>query len=138
VTEAKEVLYTVIAYAKMWPREIFDTDLDLVRSLPILGRAGVYVLYRDDLPYYVGQATKLRKRLYAHAVMPGTRYFNFWNFFSVFVAEDKTQRNQIEAILIAAMPTANSAKPRLEKENLPVKVCELVRQIRRRRANPPK
>jgi predicted GIY-YIG superfamily endonuclease len=108
--------------------------LNLARGFDILGKPGVYVLYREDVPYYVGQTTKLRKRLYAHAVMPDTRYFNFWNFFSVFVAEEKKHRDEIEAILIAAMPTANSAKPKLEKQNLPKEVCAMIREIRRRKA----
>src|SRR5690348_2275021 len=100
----------MIPYARMWPREIFDRGRSFVHTLDILEKPGVYVLYRDDIPYYVGQATKLRTRLWAHANVPGARYHNFWNFFSVFVADDARRRNEIEAILIAAMPTANSAK----------------------------
>ena len=105
-----------IQYARMWPREIFDCDRRLAREIDILSRPGVYVLYRDDVPYYVGQASRLRTRLWQHANVPGSRYHNFWNFFSVFVPEDASRRDEIEAILIAAMPTANSAKPRLARE----------------------
>src|SRR5438105_4226830 len=125
----------MIPYARMWPREIFDRERSLARGLEILIKPGVYVLYRDDMPYYIGQAAKLESRLRRHANVPGGRYHNFWNFFSVFVAEDRTRRNQIEAILIAAMPTANSAKPKLERENLPVEVCRMMRDIRRSRVN---
>ena len=117
----------------MWPREVFDRELTLVRGLAILSKPGVYVLYRDDVPYYIGQAKNLQKRLCWHATTPGGRYFNFWNFFSVFVAEDKSHRSEIEGILIAAMPTANSAKPRLQRERLPAEVSQMMRDIRRGR-----
>ena len=36
----------------------------------------------------------------------------------------------IESILIAAFPTANSAKPRMRREPLPIKVLEMWRQNR--------
>jgi hypothetical protein len=65
--------------ARMWPREIFDHVADdgvspnkpLAKSLEFLNNPGVYVLYRDDIPYYIGQAGKLRSRLWAHATKPG-------------------------------------------------------------------
>jgi predicted GIY-YIG superfamily endonuclease len=119
-----------VPYARMWPREIFDQSKPEVRKIEILGKPGVYVLYRDDVPYYVGQAMRLRARLWDHARDPESRYYNFWNYFSVFVAEDEKRRNQIEAILIAAMPTANSAKPKLKREKLPVAIKQLVNKIR--------
>jgi len=108
----------------------------LFRELNILEQPGVYVLYRDDVPYYIGQASKLRRRLYRHAYMPKSRYFNFWNFFSAFVITDANRRNEIEGILIAAMPTANSLEPKLSREQLPKEVISLIRNIRRSQANP--
>jgi hypothetical protein len=39
--------------------------------------------------------------------------YNFWTHFSAFVVEDVAHRNELEGILIAAMPTANSATPDL-------------------------
>jgi hypothetical protein len=50
-------------------------------------------------------------------------------FVSAFAVEDKNQRDELEAILIAAMPTANSAKPRLPKEKMPREVLELLHEI---------
>ncbi len=105
-------------------------------SWGILKMAGIYILYRDDVPHYIGQATPLFRRLYAHAYKPKTRYYNFWNFFSAFVVEDKERRNEIEAILIAAMPTANSAEPTLSREDLPQQIVDLLREIRVSHANP--
>jgi len=113
------------SYARMWPREVFDCKRGkqlLVRQLDILSKPGVYVLYRNDVPYYVGKAKRLRSRLRSHALQPTSKYYNFWNHFSVFVVEDPTLQSQLEGILIAAMPTANGAKPRIRKAQLPLDV----------------
>jgi hypothetical protein len=125
-------------YARMWPREVFDhyptgSKTVMAKGLNILNQPGVYVLYRDDRPYYVGQANKLRHRLWQHACKPGTRYYNFWNFFAAFVVPSKASRNEIEGILIAAMPTANSAKPKMKREALPKEVVKMMRLTRRSR-----
>jgi len=133
----------VTQYARMWPREIFDHVAEagespsrpLARSLEFLNQPGVYILYRDDLPYYIGKAAKLRQRLWLHATKPQARYYNFWNFFSAFVVPEVARRNEIEGILIAAMPTANSAQPRLPREKFPPEVIAMVRKLRRDRAN---
>ncbi len=115
-------------YARMWPREVFDYITSepgkrreyLAKDLPILREPGVYVLHRDDVPYYIGKAGNwLWHRLYAHARRPGSQYNNFWNYFSVFVIHDAAQRDAVESILIAAFPTANSAKPKIHREPLP-------------------
>ena len=55
-------------YARMWPREVFDClvpnddgngrDVILGKGLDLVNQPGVYVLYRDDIPYYIGQAKK--------------------------------------------------------------------------------
>lgn len=139
-----KVSKAVTAYARMWPREIFDhiavagvrKNKPLEKSIDFLRQPGVYVLYRDDVPYYVGQAHKLSARLRGHAMRPEARYYNFWNFFSAFVVLEAAQRNEVESILISAMPTANSAQPKLPKEKLPKEVIAMVRKIRKDRANP--
>ncbi|MFP5230789.1 MAG: GIY-YIG nuclease family protein [Acidobacteriota bacterium] len=126
-------------YARMWPREVFDYVIArkkkqavyLAKRLPILQQPGVYILYRDDVPYYVGKAGGwLWTRLFSHARVPGGRYNNFWNYFSVFVIHDKAQRDAVESILIAAFPTANSAKPKIRRERLPDDVLVMWRQKR--------
>ena len=126
-------------YARLWPREVFDYITSepgrrleyLAKDLPILRQPGVYVLYRDDVPYYIGKASNwLWHRLHVHARKPGGRYNNFWNYFSVFVISDAGQRDAVESILIAAFPTANSAKPKIERERLPVEAIEMWRQKR--------
>jgi excinuclease UvrABC nuclease subunit len=97
--------------------------------MTILQEPGVYILYRDDVPYYIGQATKLIDRLRTHST-PGHRYDLFWNYFSVFVVEDPTARNRIEAILITAFPTANGATPKIKRHPYPKEVVALVRRMR--------
>lgn len=132
-------------YARMWPREVFDCLVPsensgkkkiLGKGLDLLNKPGVYVLYRNDIPYYIGQALKLRHRLWSHAGSPGSRYGNFWNYFSAFVIHDPKMRNEVEGILIAAMPTANSAKPKLKRAKFPLLVSQMVRRIRKHQATP--
>ncbi len=49
----------VSQYARMWPREVFDhvpeegtsKNKPLAKSIEFLNEPGVYVLYRDDVPY---------------------------------------------------------------------------------------
>ena len=91
----------------------------------------MYILYRDEHPHYIGKADKLYKRIGAHAVRPQAKYFNFWNQFSAFAVRDKADLDELEAVLIAAIPTANSAKPKLTKEKLPKDVADLMRKLRR-------
>ena len=67
---------------------------------------------------------------------PEARYYNFWNFFSAFVVLDAADRDEIEGILISAMPTANSSEPRFTKQRFPKEVVAMVRKLRKERANP--
>jgi hypothetical protein len=130
----------VSGYARMWPREVFarfpspkdaasKRKIMMAKGLNFLEGPGVYILYRDDEPYYIGQATRLHSRLWAHAKQAEGRYFHFWNFFSAFAVPNSDRRNELEGILIAAMPTANSSKPRLPRERMPREVRDLLRAI---------
>ena len=133
----------VSGYARMWPREVFtsvparDGTGKKQITPPFLDKAGVYILYRNDMPYYIGQADPLRRRLRNHAKKTDSRYYHFWNFFSAFAVENPTHRNELEGILIAAMPTANSAKPKLSKEKMTKDVVDLLRTIYNYRLNKP-
>jgi len=127
-------------YARSWPREVFDYIVSepgkrvqyLAKQLPILQNPGLYILYRDDVPYYIGKAGNwLWHRLVVHARKPEDPYNNYWNYFSVFVIHNREQRDAVEGILIAAFPTAaNSAKPRIKREPLPTQALDLWRQRR--------
>lgn len=129
----------VKGYASMWPREVFDAKHDggvLAAKLDFLTKEkGVYVLYRNEHPYYIGKSgDSLFARLHGHAVNPRRRYYNFWNYFSAFAVPDKKGRDELEGILIAAMPTANGAKPRFgAKERLPKPVSALMKKLRQAR-----
>ena len=130
----------------MWPREVFYSlvtnesgkgkKTQLAKGLGLVNEPGVYVLYRDGVPYYVGEARRLRDRLWTHASSPRTRYHNFWNHFCAFVIKDSRLRKQVEGILIAAMPTANGARPRLQRARMPQVVVGMSREIYRHQANP--
>lgn len=117
----------------MWPREIFDikSGNKLLKELPdLLASSGVYVLYRDEHPYYVGKTIgTLFNRIWQHANRPKDKYYNFWNFFSAFAVRRRLI-DEVEGILIAAMPTDNSAIRRIKKIYLPIKIARLIRNQR--------
>src|ERR1051326_6797472 len=93
-------------YVRMWPRAVFDAPATtgkglLARELNMLTKQpGVYILYWDDKPYYIGKANNLRRRLWQHSHNPNDRYYNLWNHFSAFVIETGAL-DEIEGILIA-------------------------------------
>ena len=121
----------VEGYARSWPREMFDLKAKFARgeAEDFLRKPGVYVLYSDGRPHYIGQAISMFKRLNDHA-KPQSKNYNFWNTFSAFAVGDRKGRDELEAILIAAMPTANSSKPKLNKLKMPADVVALMRKIR--------
>jgi hypothetical protein len=119
----------VTGYARLWPREIFDQRGRIANGIAFLEQPGVYVLYQDGRPHYIGKADVLITRIRAHS-RPKSRYFYFWNLFSAFAVTNAAGRDELEAILIAAMPTANSSKPKLNKLRVPSEVATLMRQIR--------
>ena len=124
----------VQGYATLWPREAFDIKQRGRLSQDVkdaLKEPGVYVLYRDDHPYYVGKTGRpLFNRIWQHANRPQDRYYNFWNFFSAFAVRSEKYRRVVEGILIAAMPTANSASPRFPRLKLPANVLQLLHSRR--------
>ena len=137
----------VTGYAKLWPRDVLNIHKgnalilnarELSKGLSILRKPGVYILYRDEHPYYVGQASNtLFSRLHDHANKSTDAYFNFWNSFSAF-AVPKEHLDEVEAILIAAMPTANSSNPRYKPIPLPKEIVRILAARRRIDAESPK
>jgi hypothetical protein len=124
----------VTGYARTWPREVFDIHKNkdlLIKRLELLRGTGVYVLYRDDRPYYVGQTTgSLFERLHDHANKTTDKWYHLWNYFSAFEVP-KGHLDEVEAILIAAMPTANSANPRIRPIPLPREIRRILADQRR-------
>jgi hypothetical protein len=123
-------------YIQMWPRAVFDLR-DGKKLMPELRESlsspGVYVLYRDDHPYYIGKAgRKVFHRLWAHANATRDKHYHFWNYFSAYLVPKKQSRDAIEAILIAAMPTtSNSSSPRFTRIHLPKNLARMLGQQRR-------
>jgi hypothetical protein len=123
----------VTGYVKMWPRAVFDMkekNQHPVEVKDLLQASGVYVLYRDDLPHYVGKATRLWRRLRAHAIRPRDRYYHFWNYFSAFVVPDPQHVDEIEGLLIASMPTENSAVRKIKRVHLPAAIAKKLHALR--------
>jgi hypothetical protein len=52
-------------YTGIWPREALEVEELRKEVKGNLDRSGVYVLYRYDTPYYVGQAVNLWHRLHS-------------------------------------------------------------------------
>lgn len=127
----------VTGYVRMWPREIFDIKVGKKwmvkdKNLRLLEDPGVYVLFRDDHPYYIGQASKkLCSRIWRHAKNPKDRYYYLWNFFSAFAVPRREYLDEIEAVLIAASPTENKAEPKLKRIHLPPKAGQILAKRRR-------
>jgi hypothetical protein len=116
----------VKAYAKMWPRVIFDMKAPQAKEL--LQEPGVYVLYRDEMPFYVGKTERpLWRRIWAHANRPKDRYYNFWNYFSAFVVPAE-HLDEIEGLLIASMPTKNGAIRRIQRIHIPAAIAKRIRK----------
>ena len=131
----------VTGYARLWPREVFDIHKKkelLIKQQKLLHGTGVCVLYRDDDPYYVGQtAGSLFERIHDHANKTTDKWYHLWNFFSAFHVPKK-HLDEVEAILIAAMPTANSANPRIAPVDLPREVRRILAERRRIDADQPR
>jgi hypothetical protein len=127
----------ITEYARMWPREVFDImegNTLVISTLPELDQPGIYILYRDEVPFYVGQSKKkLYLRLHDHSNKTTDRYFHFWNYFSFFVVPNPDHVDEIEGLLIASMPTANSANPKIKQVKLPPKIADILRKVRRKK-----
>jgi hypothetical protein len=122
--------WKVKQFFRMWPRALFHMRDGLSVLRDSLKNPGVYVLYRDDEPYYIGKTgTSLLRRLRNHALKPNARRYNFWNYFSAFEILDAAHRDEVEAILISAMPTANSAQPRFERKKLDRRAAKLLNKV---------
>jgi hypothetical protein len=131
-------------FIRMWPRAIFSSPAEskgvrgkrpaIARTIQALELPGVYILYRDDVPCYVGQTKgKLRSGLRAHANGVGSLRGYFWNYFSAFLIKDPNHIDEVEAILIAAMPSVitNGAKPKLPREKMGIATRKVMRELRR-------
>ena len=122
------------AYLKMWPRSALDLRDGSKLARPVwdfFQKPGVYVLCRDDQPYYIGSSrTCIADRIYDHANQPKDNYNNFWNYFSVFIDPNVRNIPEVEGILIAAFPTENSSRPRFKRLTLSPRLTKLIHSQR--------
>ena len=122
--------WKVKQFFRMWPRALFHMKDGKDVLAENMQQPGVYVLYRDDEPYYIGKTSKpLLKRLSTHALKPNARRYNFWNYFSAFEITNATHRDEVEAILISAMPTANSSRPKFDRKQLDRRAARLLNNV---------
>lgn len=134
---AKNTGSIVTKYAELWPREVFDIREGKNRLLKIaqelLSGPGVYVLYRDDVPYYIGKTEiNLYERIRKHANRPGEKYYRYWNYFSAYIVGTIKHIGDVEGLLITAIPAAaNSSKPKIKKILLPRNITNLIGRLRR-------
>jgi hypothetical protein len=104
-------------------------------NIPELRKPGVYILYRDDVPFYVGKAEgELFSRLWAHANGVSSTRSYFWNYFSAFIVKNRRNIAEVEAILISAMPSVitNAARPKLQKVRKGKSTIKLMREMRKK------
>jgi hypothetical protein len=119
-----------VCFFRMWPRALFHIKEGREFLEAKLNEPGVYVLYRSDQPYYIGKTGRpLFKRIKTHALRPNARRYNFWDYFCAFGIPDASSRDTIEAVLISAMPTANSSRPRIERIKLDRDAARLVNDV---------
>jgi hypothetical protein len=127
-------------FIRMWPRAIFHTPEiqdkrgTIASSVRELDASGVYILYRDDVPFYVGKTDgSLRSRLWRHANGVVSLQSYFWNYFSAYIVKDSNHIAEVEAILISAMPSVimNGAKPRLTRVPTNKSIRKLMRELRK-------
>jgi len=118
-------------FFRMWPRALFHMKDGKAILKENLDKPGVYILYRNDEPYYIGKTSKpLLKRLKLHALKPNARRYNFWNYFSAFEITNPSHRDEVEAILISAMPTAaNGAHPKIPRMPLDRNAAKLLNNV---------
>ena len=127
----------ITGMARMWPRAVFEMKVQgkhPVEIKDLLHSPGVYVLYREDRPYYIGKTAKnLWHRIWTHANKPKDRYYNFWNYFSAFQVPDPQHLDDIEGVLIASTPSENSAVRAIPLIHIPVKVAQQLHAARTNR-----
>jgi len=108
-------------WVRRWPRSVFHVKDQKHLLQSELNAPGIYILNDGKQPYYVGKAQNLYKRLCDY-LNPDLSSYGSWDNFSTFFVRDSKTRDQLEAVLIAAMPTANRARPKIKRVRLPKKL----------------
>jgi hypothetical protein len=122
----------IAAYIRKWPRTVYNLKdgnkpLESVRE-KLRQKPGIYILYQNDKPYYVGQAKNLWARIRRHATNQNAKHYYSWTHFSAFIVNDAQSIKELEGLIIAAFDTAavNSAKPRMTRILLPREATKML------------
>ena len=100
------------------PKEVFTKFYSMITEL-VGSSPGVYALYDDDLLYYVGKSTDLRKRVKQHL---RDRHYASWTHFSLYLVHKAEHIGEIEALLVRiANPKGNRIKPKGKSSSLMLK-----------------
>jgi hypothetical protein len=92
--QSKDKLFA--QYIENISREILESYQSNIRKY-VIGRHGIYALFRKGKLYYVGLATNLRSRLRHHLK---DRHADTWDSFSVYFTVNDRHLRELEALLI--------------------------------------
>jgi hypothetical protein len=114
------------SYIRMWPRQVYylkngKKHLESIRG-SLWQKSGIYILYRaDGVPYYIGLARNLWRRIRNHAINQNAKHYHHWTHFSAFILSDIRHMRELEALIIAAFgfSTANGSLRRMKRILLP-------------------
>ena len=86
----------VRSFAEKLPGTVFDVFWKEFKGL-IRDQSGIYVLYKDGVPYYVGQASNLPWRIKHHLE---DRHEGKWDAFSFYVVRRTGYLKHLESLLL--------------------------------------
>jgi len=112
----------VRAYAEKLPGTVLSVFWKEFRSL-VRGYSGIYVLYKDKVPHYVGKASSLSWRIRYHQ---RDRLKGKWDAFSFYTVKKKGYIKHLESLLLRIVePEGARVSGRLPgAENLRVKLMQ--------------
>lgn len=108
----------VVKQLESVPKEVFTKYYSMITEL-VGSSPGIYALYDDDLLYYVGKSTDLRKRVKQHL---RDRHYASWTHFSLYLVRKAEHIGEIEALLVRiANPKGNRIMPKGKSSSLLLK-----------------
>ena len=84
------------AYAEKLPGSVFGVFWKQFKAL-VRGKSGIYVLYREGVPHYVGQASNLPYRIKGHLK---DRLEGKWDSFSLYIVRGPRHLKHLESLLL--------------------------------------
>ena len=110
---------------KQLPSEILDNPIFRAKLQELMkGYAGIYALYDDDKPYYIGLTTNLFGRVNHHLK---DRHKGQWNHFVIFRIKKVDYLKDIETLITHLMPwKGNRVKGKVPRDG---DINRILRQI---------